>query len=375
MTVEFAHSERGSVGLEWEVALVDLDTRELSPQGPAVLELLGAGSRVTGEYLACMVEMVTGVHTCVPDAVAELQTQLDAVSQAAASLGLGVLASGSHPFSRGRDQPIVRTPHYDVVKERNAWWGRRMNICGTHVHVGVDSPELAMPVTTGLTRFYPHLLALSASSPFYEGEDTGFASQRTMLFQQLATNGLPFPFTAWEEFEAYFDELVEVGMVTKPKEIRWDVRPSPRFGTVENRIADASPTLAELGCVAAWTQCLAVFVMRHCDEGLVFATLPPWMNRENKWRAARYGLDAVIISTELDHRRTPLRDSIDVWYRRLAPVADDLGCRAELDFTYQVVGEHGPSCVRQRRVASDSGGDLIAVVDSLMAETQTGRPR
>ncbi|WP_040159142.1 glutamate--cysteine ligase [Nigerium massiliense] len=372
MSVEFADSARGTVGLEWEVALVDLTTRELTPRGHELLALLSDDTRVSGEYLACMVELVSGVHSTIGDAVADLAEQLAEVQDAAASLGLGVLAAGTHPFSRGIDQEVVETPTYAVVKERNAWWGRRMIACGTHVHVGVDRRELAMPVTNGLARFYPHLSALSASSPFFEGEDTGFASQRTMLFQQLATNGLPYPFATWAEFEAYVAQLISVGMIKKPTEIRWDVRPAPRFGTVEARIADASPTLAELGCIAAWTQCLAVYGMQTADRGRAGASLPRWIVQENKWRAARYGLDADIILLTAGEKDVPLRTSLERWYERLTPVADDLGCRHELDLTPRILAR-GNSAERQRRVAASSDGDLVAVVDALLTETRTGR--
>ena len=370
MSLEFAHSPRGTVGLEWEVALVDLETRDLVPRASEVLERLPDGTRTTGEYLACMVEMITGVHRTIPAAVADLREQLDALHAAARPLGLGVLAAGTHPFAVAAKQPIVEHQQYDVVRKRNAWWGRQMLVCGTHVHVGVDRDDIAMPMVQWLSRFYPHLLALSASSPFFEGDDTGFASQRTMLFQQLPTNGLPYAFRTWADYAEHLDELAAVGMIGKPSELRWDVRPSPGFGTVEARIMDSSPTLAELGCVAAWVQCLGVHLMRLADAGADPAPAPRWFLRENKWRAARYGLDAEIVQ---QGERRALRDSIADWWGRLAPLADELGCRAELDLTGRLLDE-GPSYVRQRTVASQHGGSLEPVVDALVHETITGRP-
>ena len=189
------------------------------------------------------------------------------------------------------------------MADRNQYWGHQMAICGTHVHVGVDHRDKALPITNGLARFYPYLLALSCASPFWEGEDSGYASQRTMLFQQLSTNGLPYPMRKWTEFEDYAEELFDSGMISTPSEIRWDVRPSPKFGTVENRTADSVPTFAELGCVAALTQCFAEYVSRSYAHDQTYESLSPWLVRENKWRAARYGMDASVITPNPARRR------------------------------------------------------------------------
>ncbi len=372
--VPFGGSERGTLGLEWELALVDLETRELSGRAHEVLDAVGAtdDGPIRGEYLATMVELVSGVHPRVGDAVAELSGHLDVVQDAAASLGLGVLAAGTHPFSVASEQQVVDKPHYEVVKQRNGWWGRRMIVSGTHIHVGVPRHDWAMPLVGAMARLYPLVLAASASSPFFEGEDTGFASQRTMLFQQLATNGLPWDLGTWAEFEAYADELVEVGMITVPTEIRWDIRPAPKFGTVENRVPDASPTLGELGCVAAWTQCIAEYTFRELDAGRHVAPLPQWLLRENKFRTARYGLDATVITPEPGRRQQPLRDVFGVWLGRLGGIAAELGCADELALAGVLLDE-GASYERQRAVAAAHDGDLVAVVDALLEETRTGR--
>lgn len=370
--IAFAPSARGTIGLEWEVALVDLGTRALSPRAGEVLALVGGGGKtdpIRGEYLASMVELVTGVHATVDRAVGDMRNLLAQVEDAAASLGLGVLAAGTHPFSRSDAVPVVDDPRYRVVAERNAWWGRRMAICGTHVHVGVPDRDLALPVVHGLARFHPYLLALSASSPFYEGEDTGFASQRTMLFQQLPTNGLPEALSTWAEFEAYADEIAGLGMISVPSEIRWDVRPAPRFGTVENRACDSVPTLEELGCLAAWSQCLTELILRDEETRRELGTLPPWLVRENKWRAARYGLEAEVITPVPGARLVPARVGVRHWVDRLRTVADELGCTGYLLVAERIL-QQGASHERQRRVAAGAAGDLAAVVDALLDETR-----
>ncbi len=368
MLIDFAPSARSSVGIEWELALVDLVSGELTAAAPQLLDACDGGEDrpIRKEYLQEMIEIVSGVHSTVAEAVADVAGSLGVVREASDGLGVGLIGSGTHPFSRASDQPRFRGARYDVVAERNGWWGRQMAICGTHVHVGVEHPEKAIPITTGLARFYPYLLGLSCSSPYWEGEDTGYASQRTMLFQQLPTNGLPYPMTDWAEFEAYAEDLFDCGMISAPGEIRWDVRPAPRFGTVENRIADSVPTLAELGCLAALTQCFAEYVSRTYEHDRTYEALPPWLVRENKWRAARYGLDAHVITPDRARREVPLREGLAQWLERLEPVAHDLDCAEELRFAGELA-ERGASYVRQR-----DAGSPESALRLLIAET--GRP-
>lgn len=375
MQVDFASSPRSSVGLEWELALVDATTLELTAAAGPLLDRIGwdDDAPIRKEYLQNMVELVSAPHTRVADAVADLAGSLARVRDVLGTMGVRLLGTGTHPFSLSEQQQPFQGERYDVVKERTQWWGRRMAICGTHIHVGVDRRDLALPVTNGLARFYPFFLALSASSPFWEGDDTGYASQRTMLFQQLPTNGLPHQLTRWSEFEAYAAELADLGMISVPGEIRWDVRPSPKFGTVENRTPDSVPTLAELGCLAALTQCLAEYIARDYEGDHVVEDLPPWLVRENKWRAARYGLEADVITPDRPGRVRQLRDYLREWLDRLLPVARDLECTEELLFA-DSLAERGPSYVRQRAVAEGSGNDLRAVTASLLDETGARSP-
>lgn len=370
MLIEFAPSEQSSVGLEWELALVDLATGELVPAAPQVLEACHGGETepIRKEFLQNMIELVSGVHTHVGDAVADLAGLLEQVRTALEPLGLGVIGSGTHPFSRAVDQQRFDGPRYDVVAERNRYWGHQMAICGTHVHIGVDHKDKALPITNGLARFYPYLLAITCSSPFWEGTDSGFASQRTMLFQQLPTNGLPYPMSRWTEFEAYAEELIECGMISFPSEIRWDVRPSPKFGTVENRTGDSVPTLAELAGLAALTQCFAEHISRTYELDQTYESLPPWLVRENKWRAARYGLDADVITPNRARREVPLREGLLQWLERLTPIARDLGCSDELRFA-AVLAERGASYERQR-----AAGTPEAALRVLLAETGRESP-
>ncbi|HLR84924.1 MAG TPA: YbdK family carboxylate-amine ligase, partial [Nocardioidaceae bacterium] len=214
--------------------------------------------------------------------------------------------------------------------------------------------------------------ALSASSPFWGGSDTGYASNRALMFQQLPTAGLPFQFTAWSEFERYVADMLQTGVIDDLTEVRWDVRPSPRFGTIEVRICDGVPDLAELLALSALTHCLVEHFSRELDAGRALPSIPPWFAQENKWRAARYGMDAILILDDRGEEGLVVDDTHRL-LRMLEPVAEDLGCVAELADVENVV-QVGASYERQRAIARANGGALDAVVASLVAEMRAGRP-
>ncbi len=370
MRVDFAPSDRSSIGIEWELWLVDRTSGATAPVAEAVLERCGdaPGRPIRGEYLTTMIELVSGVHRTVGGAVDDLRGSLAQVRSAAADLGVGLLGAGTHPLARALDQPLVSNPRYDAVADLNGYWAHQVTICGIHVHVGIDTPQKVMPIINGLCTVYPYLLAVSCSSPYWEGLDTKYASQRTMLYQQLATNGLPYPLATWHEFEQFVADLTDTHLITDASEIRWDIRPSPRFGTVESRIADSVPTFAEIAGIAALTQCFVEHLARTYEQDRPIEVLPPWLVRENKWRAARYGMDAGVIVPGTTLHEVPLREGLLGWLDRLTPVAADLDCRGELESIATVV-EHGVSSERQRR----AGGPRQALAQ-LLAETGAEAP-
>ncbi|MDR1767196.1 MAG: glutamate--cysteine ligase [Propionibacteriaceae bacterium] len=374
MNVSFAASPQSSVGVEWELHLVDLDTLELTPAAAPLLERVRAveGGPIRKEYLQCVIEIVSQPRQRVAEAIADIGEQLDLLREAAADLNVGLVGAGSHPFSHPMDQEPFHNQRYDVVTEHNQYWARQMAICGTHVHVGIAKRDDVLPVTWTYGRFYPYLLALSASSPFWDGIDTGYASQRTMLFQQLPTNGLPFKLKKWSQFEKLVEDQVQAGMISEVNELRWDVRPSPKFGTVENRIPDSAPTLKELACEAALTQSLGEYFARALAEGDTPDYLPPWLVRENKWRAARYGLDAEVITPNPDERILPLRHGLENLLNFLAPYADDLGCADELAVGHDIIARGAPY-ERQRAWVRD-GADLREVARRMLQETAANTP-
>jgi len=372
MKLAFTPTDPATIGVEWELALVDVATGQLTPAAPRLLDGVEDPDHgpIRREYLTCMVELVSGVHLRVADAMDDLGASLTALR---GLLGDDVVpvGVGAHPFSVAADQAHFEVERYQVVADENGWWGRQMVTMGAHVHVGVDDPAKALPITTGLATLAPFFIALAGSSPYWQSEDTGFASNRTMLFQQLHTNSLPIAMQSWEEFHSYVTDLEEVGMISRLGEIRWDVRPSS-FGTIENRLSDSVPTLAELGAITALTQCAAAWFAAELDAGRPLPVLPPWFMQENKWRAARYGVDAEIINTDASPRVRPLRDSLHMWLGRLTPHARQLGCEAELAACAELA-DAGPSYARMRREFERSG-DLQTVVELLADETGSDLP-
>ncbi len=377
MHIPFSSSPRSSLGVEWELELVDLETRELRSGASEILaELTAPGDeehpKAKHELLESTVEIITDVCSTVAEAKADLRATLGEVMAAAEKRGLGVMCSGTHPTTDWATQTVSPNPRYAMLVEQMQWMARQLQIFGVHVHVGVRAPQKAIPIVNALTFYVPHFLALSASSPFWMGTDTGLASARSKVFEQLPTAGLPYQLSGWDQFEKLMETLISSRAVQSVREVWWDIRPHPGFGTVELRICDGLPTLREVGAVAALSQCLVEQFDTQLDRGYELPRPSSWLLRENKWRAARYGLDARILLDETGATR-PLRDAVAELIDDLTPLAGRLGCAGELADATSIL-ETGASYQRQRDVARRSGGDLTKVVDSLLTEMREDRP-
>jgi len=233
--------------------------------------------------------------------------------------------------------------------------------------------DRVMPVLSSMLATYPHLLALSASSPVWAGQATGYASNRALMFQQLPTAGLPFTFETWSDFETCIGDQTTTGVIDSMSDVRWDLRPAPHLGTLEHRVCDGISDVRELGALTALVHCLVVDLDTRLAAGETLPTMPPWHVQENKWRAARYGLEAIVILDDRNRERL-VTDDLDDLLERLTPVAKRLGCEDELRAVADIPAR-GASYQRQRRVAEATGGDLVAVVDSVVAELRTSLGR
>ena len=377
MRIDFSSSERSSLGVEWELELVDLETRQLASGSNEILAEMApaegvAHPRAKHELLQSCVEVITDICSTVGQAREDLASTVAEVTAAAGRRGLGVMCSGTHPTTDWATQEISDDARYRELVERNQWLARQLQIFGVHVHVGVRAPDKVMPILNALLSYVPHFLALSASSPYWIGSDTGLASYRSKVFEALPTAGLPYQLSGWDQFERYMELLISTNAIQTVREVWWDIRPHPNFGTVELRICDGLPTLDEITAVAAMAQCLVEQMDGQLDRGYTLPEPRAWVVRENKWRAARYGLDAEIV---VDSRGTvrPVRAALHDLVEDLTPTARRLGCEDELALVPRILG-HGASYQRQRRVAAESGGDLIPVVDALLDEMRVGLP-
>ena len=364
--IDFSGSGRPTLGVEWEFALVDTHTRDLNNEATAVIAEIGETPRVHKELLRNTIEVVTGVCDTVAEAMADLRYTLTSTRAVVEDRGMELFCAGTHPFAQLSAQELTDGPRYAELINRTQWWGRQMLIWGVHVHVGLSSAHKVMPIISSLLNQYPHLLALSASSPYWSGQDTGYASNRAMMFQQLPTAGLPFQFRSWRQFESFVHDQKTTGIIDHVNEIRWDIRPSPQLGTVEIRVFYGVSNLRELSALVALTHCLVVDLDRRLDAGEQLPMMPPWHVQENKWRAARYGLYAIII-LDAESNERPLIEDLHDLLDRLTPVAESMHCCDELAAVADIP-RLGASYQRQRRVAEARGGDLCAVVDALVSE-------
>jgi carboxylate-amine ligase len=367
----FHGSQRPTLGVEIEVQVVDsAGALTTDTAASKILEQLD-GKWFKHELLECTIEIITDVCGTVGEASRDVEGKLQQVIQVADEVGYRVLCTGTHPFSAWADQTVSPDPRYHKLIENCQWTARRLLIFGVHTHVGVGSGEEAIAISNSLATFIPHFLALSSSSPFWQGRDTGLASTRSKVFESLPTAGLPYLLENWGDFQRFMRTLIGAGTISTIREVWWDIRPHPSFGTLELRICDGVPTMFELSALVALSQSLVVWLGERYTVGLELPQHRAWTIRENKWRAARYGIDAQIIRDE-DGNLVSLRRSIADLVERLEPTAERLGCLDELRHINDIMAR-GTSATRQREVYQRTG-DLSAVVDSLVEEMRTGVP-
>lgn len=373
MNIVFSGSDRPTLGVEIEVQVVD-ESGALATDTAAtkILSTLDDSEGFKHELLECTIEVITGVCPNVQAVRTDLRTKVDQLIDASEDLGYRILCTGTHPFSAWADQTVSPDPRYHRLIEDCQWTARRLLIFGVHTHVGLGSGEEAMAVGNSLATYIPHFLALSSSSPFWQGRDTGLESIRSKIFESLPTAGLPYMMSNWGEFQRFMRTLIGAGTIRSIREVWWDIRPHPGFGTIELRICDGIPTMDELCAMVALSQSLVVWLGERYNAGLEIPTHKAWTIRDNKWRAARYGLDAEIIRDE-DGNLVSLRRSITDLVDLLCPTAERLGCLEDLTRVHTIL-DRGTSATRQREVHAETH-DLAAVVDSLVEEMKSGTPR
>jgi carboxylate-amine ligase len=371
VAISWNPSRGATIGVEWELQLVDTSTRMLRQDAREVLAALpglteeGEHPKIRHELMQSTIEVVTGICSTVSEIKDDLSATISQLERITGRRGTMLACAGTHPVSDWRDAKMAPIQRYAELVEQMQWLVRRIQTFGVHVHVGIRDGSKAIPIVNALAAYLPHFLALTASSPYWSGQDTGLASSRAIVFGGLPTSGPPQPLTDWTEFEEYMDTLLRAGTIRSIKEVWWDIRPHPDFGTVEIRMFDGVPTLREIGMTAALSQSLVQLLDTQLDRGYTLPSPPAWVVRDNKWRATRYGLDAIVI-TDDSGSTAPLRDELYELTRELQPIADRLGCGPELDVVTEVL-DSGASYERQRAIVA-SGGGLSDVVDALVTE-------
>lgn len=371
-----------SIGIEEEYLLVDRASRDLVREMPhALFEAAQQAlqGQVAREFLKSQIEVGTGVHATPRAAGAELAALRSTVASLAGEHGLAPIAASTHPFARWSTQEPTERERYQALARDLAGVGRRLVICGMHVHVGIEDDELRIDLMNQARYFLPHLLVLSTSSPFAEGEDTGLKSYRLAAYQELPRTGLPGRFESWEEYRHTVDLLVRNDIIEDASKIWWDLRPSPRFPTLEMRITDVCTRLEDAVSVAAMYVSILRMLYRIRRANQTWRTYPLFLLAENRWRAQRYG----VAGTLFDFGKGELvafRDLVEELLVLLKEDAEALGCLSEVEHA-RVIVAGGTSADRQvacyqRLAAAGLSREkaLEGVVDHLIVETVATNP-
>ena len=367
-------------GIEEEYHLVDTTTRDLAPAPPALMNACEAalGSQVSPEFLRSQIEVGTRPLSRFSEARAELAHLRATVGRHAADHGLAPIAAATHPFGRMSQLLPTDKERYRHLAADLAGVGRRLAICGMHVHVGIEDQELRIDLMNQVRYFLPHLIVLSASSPFWEVEDTGLKSFRLAMIQELPRTGMPGRLASWDEYAQVIDTLVKAGVIEDASKIWWDVRPSARFPTLEMRVTDVCTSLADAIAIAALYVCICRMLWRLRRANLSWRTYPVFLLEENRWRAQRYGVDGSLFDlgrSELVAFPALLEELLTL----VGEDADELGCTAEIAHARHIVAA-GTSADRQLAAYAEAhaGGcsraeALRVVVDMLVNETMATR--
>jgi glutamate---cysteine ligase / carboxylate-amine ligase len=363
---------RFTIGVEEEFQIIDPTTGELRSH---VSQLVAATSANLGEQgKREMHQSIVEIGTKICENVDELRVDMHRTRgelvRSAESVGLYVAASGTHPFSNWIDQVISPGERYKNIVEELQQLARSLLIFGMHVHVAVPDRTTMIDLMNMARYFLPHLLALSTSSPFWMGRNTGLKSFRTTVFRRFPRTGIPDHFNSWSEYEDYVGLLIKLRCIDDAKKIWWDVRPHPIFGTLEFRICDVTPRIEDAIAIAALSQAIIVKLHRLYTRNMGFRMYPRALIEENKWRAARWGVEGNLIDFG-KQSEVPMRELGEELLDFVDDVVDDLGSRDSLAPIERILRE-GTSAERQVRTYSETG-DLKAVVRQIVAETR-GEP-
>ena len=369
-----------TIGIEEEYLVVDRETRDLLKSPPeemweSLAEVLG--EQVTHEFLQAQIEVGTKVCTKVSEAREDLANLRRDLSKVVTEYGGAIIASSTHPFANWKQQETTEQARYIRLAADYQHVARQLVIGGMHVHVGIDDPHLRIDLMNQVKYMLPHLLALSTSSPFWDGTATGLLAYRLVIFQNLPRTGIPEEFVSWGEYERFVDILVDAGLIEDATKLWWDIRPSSRYPTLEMRASDVCTRLDDAMTIAALYQCLLGYLYRLRRNNQKWRIYPPAVIEENMWRAQRYGTDGSLVDFGKS-QLVPMPDLVDELIELLAQDAVEFDVRDEVRHARTIVAEgtsaHRQLATHEAALADGATADeaLMAVVDELIVDTFHG---
>ncbi|MBT8285925.1 MAG: carboxylate-amine ligase [Flavobacteriaceae bacterium] len=360
-----------TLGIEEEFQILDSETYTLRSHMSKILEggKVLLKERIKEEMHQSVIEMGTNVCENITQAREEVSYLRQQVIELADKEGLKVAAAGTHPFSMWSEQHITPNPRYDELIAEMKDVARSNLIFGMHVHVGIPNREEGLQIMNVARYFLPHLYALSTNSPFWEGRDTGFKSFRSKIFDKFPRTGIPPYFASVAEYDKFVDVLVKTNCIDNGKKIWWDIRLHPFYPTVEFRVCDMVMTVDEVTCLAALMQCIIAKLHKLHQKNQSFRSYRRVLINENKWRAARWGIEAKLIDFGKEEE-VPFKTLITELLDFVEDVVDELGCRTEVNYVYQML-EQGSGADRQLKVFNETN-DLKEVVKYIVGETAKG---
>jgi carboxylate-amine ligase len=360
-----------TLGVELEFQVIDGKSLLLTPRASEIIGQL-SHENIKPEFFQSSLEVITGVCNAVQDAELDFKRSLKSVSDAATASELKISSTGTHPRGDYRDRLVTPSRRYYELMDRNQWIIRRMSVYGMHVHLAMKSGDACIRYHNFFLHFVPHLLALSASSPFWHSLNTGLACARPTMYESMPTSGMPHIVKRWSQFENLYKTMVQTGSIKSIHDLWLDLRPSPALGTLELRMCDEPATLAEAMAITAYVHALALWYEDHQEEWeSKHKTLKRWIFRENKWRAIRYGLTGEMILAT--NKKTKLiHEDIGYWLEKLEPYVKQLSYSTYIDTLWAVL-KNGNSSTRQIKVFEETN-DLQAVIQHNVAEFEKGQP-
>jgi carboxylate-amine ligase len=364
-----------TMGIEEEFQIVDPESRELKSHVSEILDegKLLLGEKLKPEMIQSMIEVGTGVCRNVQEAREDISKLRCIISSLARKKGMEIVAASTHPFSHWGDQKIFDDQRYDIIVEELQMVARSLLIFGLHVHIGIESPERRIQIMNAARYFLPHVLAMTTSSPFWLGHNTGLKSYRSEVFKKFPRTDIPDHFESHQQFQSYVDLLIKMNCIDNAKKIYWDVRPHPFFPTLEFRICDIPTRVDDTVAIAALFQAIVAKVDSLIEKNLGFRLYHRRLIQENKWRAIRYGLDGKLLDLG-KQKEVPVKDLIRELLDFVDEVVDPLDSRKEIEHIHTIL-DRGTSADEQLKVFEENGSNnFFPVVDMLIKNTLENVP-